>query len=195
MAMVETQVTSDAQRLAESLGELPEPQVKPTLIVISGLPGTGKTYLSKKLAERLQFAVLESDALRKSLFSPPAYSPAESSRLFQAIHLLIEKLLRKGIPIILDATNLSERYRERLYHIAERLDARLILVRVDAPPEVVRRRLEERAKDKEKKSDADWEVFQRMRPTVQKISRNYFSVDTSKDVTPALEKIVKEARR
>ncbi len=195
--MAEIQVVSDAQRLSESLGQLPEPVVKPVFIVVSGLPGTGKSYFCKKLAERLPFIILESDTLRKTLFPAPTYSPPESSRLFQAVHRLIEGLLKKGIPLILDATNLSERYRERLYHIADHLDTKLILVRVEAPPEVVYQRLKARTAEtnSESNSDADWAVFQRMKSSVQQIRRNHFAVDTSRDITPVLDKIVREANK
>ena len=139
--MEHPQLVDDVQRLTESLGQLPEPVVKPAFIVVSGLPGTGKSYFCSRLAERLPFVILESDALRKVLFSPPSYSPKESQYLFQAVHLLIERLLKKGISLILDATNLSERHREYLYNIADRLGVELILVRVEAPPEVVRARM------------------------------------------------------
>jgi len=195
--VAEIQVVSDAKRLSESLGQLPDPVVKPAFIVVSGLPGTGKSYFCSKLAERLPFVILESDALRKTLFPSPIYSSPESSRLFQAIHHLIEALLRKGTPLILDATNLSERYRERLYNIADRLSAKLILVRVEAPPEVVYQRLKARSEEinVERSSDADWAVFQKMKPAVQKISRNHFAVDTSRDITPVLDKIVREVNR
>jgi predicted kinase len=192
-----SQLTSDVERLTKSLGQLPEPLVKPTFIVVSGLPGTGKSYFCGKLAERLPFLTLESDALRKALFSSPRYNQQESSRLFQVIHHLIQRLLTKGIPIILDATNLSERHRERLYNIADRLAFKLILVRVEAPPEVVRERLKARQEkaNPTNKSDADWEVYQRMRTTVQQISRNHYAVDTSRDITPVLDKIAREVRR
>ena len=193
----DNQLISDVQRLTDGFVELPEPVVKPTFIAVSGLPGTGKSYFCSKLVERLPLVVLESDALRKALFSSPSYSSQESSRLFRALHLLIERLLKKGISLILDATNLSERYRERLYNIADRLDVRLILVRVEAPPQVVYERLKTRLEGANpgSKSDADWVVYQRMKPSVQKISRNHYAVDTSKDITPVLDKIVREARR
>ncbi len=183
---------SDVQKLADSLGELPEPVVKPAFITVSGLPGTGKSYFSSKLAERLPFVILESDALRKTLFPSPSYSPEESSRLFRACHRLIEKLLKRGMPVILDSTNLSERYREYLYSIADHLDARLILVRVEAPPEVVHQRLKTRLESPEGNSDADWEVYKKMKPRVQKISRKHYVVDTSRDIDPVLDKIVRE---
>jgi len=191
----DTQLISDVQRLAESLGELPEPVVKPTFIAVSGLPGTGKSYFCSKLVERLPSVTLESDALRKVLFPSPNYSKDENSRLFQACHHLIEKLLRRGVPVILDATNLSERYRERLYNIADRLDVKLILVRVEAPPQVVQERLKTRSENPDSNSNADWEVYKRMKPRVQIIRRNHYAVDTSKDITPVLNKILREAMR
>ena len=75
------------------------------------------------------------------------------------------------------------------------MDVKLILVRVEAPPEVVQERLKARQREPENKSDADWKVYQRMRPTVQKMGRNHYAVDTSKDITPVLDKIVREVRR
>jgi len=195
--MEDSQVISDARIITRDLGPLPEPEAQPSFIVVSGLPGTGKSFFCSKLAGRLPFLVLESDALRKSLFPSPTYTASESSHLFRTIHYLIEGLLRKGIPLILDATNLSEWYRERLYNIAERLKARLILVRVKAPPDLVRERLKARSKRKEEedKSDADWLVYQKMRPAVQKIHRQHYAVDTSRDITPVLDKIVREVNR
>lgn len=190
-------LVSGLQRLTDGLGELPGPVVRPPFVVVSGLPGTGKSYFCTKLAERLPFVILESDALRKTLFSPPSYSPEESAHLFRTLHLLIERLLRKGIPLILDATNLSERDRERLYNIADRLDARLILVRVEAPPQLVYQRLKARKNGGNvgDNSDADWEVYRKMKPSVQKISRRHYVADSSRDITPVLDKVVREASR
>jgi len=186
-----------ARRLVDSIGVLPEAEAQPTLIVVSGLPGTGKSYFCRRLAERLPFIILESDALRKQLLPAPTYSTEESTHLFRAIYQLIEDLLKKGIPIILDATNLEERHRERLYNIAERLNARLILVNVQAPPELVEKRLRKRMERKNVKdnSDADWEVYQKMKATAEKIKRRHFTVDTSKDITTVIDKVVREAKR
>jgi len=189
------QLVSDVQRLKESLGQLPEPVAEPVLIVVSGLPDSGKTYFYNRLAERLALVILESDALRKTLFSSPSHSSQESAALFQAVHLLIEGLLKKGISLILDATNLSERYREYLYNIADRLQVKLVLVCVEAPPEVVYSRLKARSGNPEGKADADWAVYRKMAPSVEQIRRNHYAVDTSRDITPVLDKIVREVDR
>ena len=193
--MKHAQLVSDVQRLTESLGQFPEPVAEPVFIAVSGLPGTGKSYFCSRLAERLPFIILESDALRKAFFLSPSYSRQESSRLFRAVNLLIERLLKRGTSLILDATNLSERYREHLYSIADRLGVKLVLVRVEAPPQVVYERLKARRENPADKSDADWAVYRRMEASVQKIRRNHYAVDTSRDITPVLDKIVREVRR
>jgi len=195
--MEKPQIRQDAQRLRQSLSQLPEPMVKPPFIMVSGLPGSGKSYFCCKLQEHLPFPIVESDALRRVLFSSPDYSLRESNRLFQACHLLIEELLREGIPLIFDATNLIERHREHLYRIADRVGAKLIIVRIDAPMELVRQRLENRSSgaDSFDRSEADWKVYQKMRASVQKIRRNHFAVDTSRDIIPVINKIVREANR
>ena len=187
----------DIAELRQSLNGLPQPQVEPPLIVVSGLPGTGKSVFCCSLAERLSFVILASDALRRILCPSPQYDESENKRLFSACHALIEELLRKGIPVIFDATNLWERHREYLYRAAERAGARLILVWVEAPTEVVRQRLlaREKAAMLQYDSEAGWEVYKKMKPRGEKISRNHFVVDTSHDITAAIDKIVRAAKR
>lgn len=187
----------DVARLRKSLKELPEPQAKPALIVVSGLPGTGKSYFCRQLASRTPLLILESDYLRKVLFPQPTYTVEESAKLFKALHGLISELLCQGISMALDATNLEEKNREKLYSIAERAGARLVVVQVETSPSLAKQRMEERLKDINRKdsSEADWAIYQKMQPSAQKIARRHFVVDTSRDITPVLEKVLRELRR
>jgi predicted kinase len=187
----------DLLKLKESLGTLPEARANPGFVVVSGLPGTGKSFFCKKLAERYAFHIVESDALRKILFPRPDYSPSESARLFTAIHSLIESLLENGVSICFDATNLSERNREYLYRISDRTRARMILISVEVPSAVAYQRLQSRktATVSEGESDADWEVYRQMKPKVEKILRNHLVVDTSRDITPVIDKIIRALNR
>jgi predicted kinase len=187
----------DLEKLRQSLNGLPQPQVEPPLIVVSGLPGTGKSFFCYKLAERLSFLILASDTLRKILFPSPEYSESENKRLFSACHVLIEELLKKGIPVIFDATNLLEHHREYLYRATERARAKLILVWVEAPTEVVRQRLLARKKAAmpQYDSEAGWEVYTKMKPRGEKIARNHLVVDTSQDINAVIDKIVRATKR
>jgi len=69
--MEHPRLDADVERLAGSLGQLNEPVAEPVLVVVSGLPGAGKSYFCSKIAERLFFLILESDLLRKTLFFNP----------------------------------------------------------------------------------------------------------------------------
>ena len=191
------EVIRDVQRLKQGLKELPEPVANPVFVVVSGLPGTGKSYFSRELQERLPSVIVESDSLRKRLFPTPTYSPQESHRLFNACHRLMEEFLSSGIRVILDATNLVEQHRERLYHISQRLRVKLIIVQVEAPRELVLQRLQGRSSgvDSEDNSEAGWSIYQRMRTRAERIRRNYFAVDTSRDITSVIDKVVREAKR
>jgi len=195
--MEQKQLNQDLAKLRENLGLLPEAVAKPGFVVVSGLPGTGKTFFCRKMAEKQPFCILESDTIRKTLFPSPDYSATESARIFAACHSLIEWLLKNGVPVIFDATNLSEHHREHLYRISDKTGARLVLVRVEAPPALAYQRLQARknAAAPEDKSDADWEVYRQMKPRAEKIRRNHFAVDTSRDITPVIDKIIRALNR
>ena len=184
---------TDVRCLREWLGALPEAIARPFLVVLSGLPGTGKTFFCRELVKRVTAVVLESDRLSKVLFPVPDYSPEESARLFGAAHRLTGELLERGIPVIFDATNISEHSREGLCKIAGRLGVKLVLVRVAAAPEVVHQRLS--SSQDRGHSDAGWDVYLMMRQQEERIRRRHFTVDTTEDTQLAVDRIVREINR
>jgi predicted kinase len=191
---VQDQLQEDANRIEQRLRPLPPPHSCAALVVVSGLPGSGKSYFCRRLASRHPLARLDSDALRKSLFDQPTHSPEESRRLFAACHYVLDRLLGSGISALLDATNLREVHRRQLYAIAERHGAKLVLVSLRAPAAVVEGRLAARARraDPEDLSDAGPEVYQRMRSLDEPIARPHIVVDTSADIEPAVQTVLRE---
>lgn len=167
----------------------------PVLIMMSGLPGSGKSYLSQQLAEQLPAVVIESDRVRKALFPQPDYSAQESAIVHRTCQEVIQRLLKKGVRVVFDATNLVEFQRELLYSLAEHSGAHLLIVRTVAPEQVIKERLEERKAKGEGASDADWRVYRRMSKSEQKIRRTHLCIDTSHDIDKAVQKVVRAVRR
>jgi predicted kinase len=190
-------LATDARKLKDSLKDIPEPVANPVFVLVCGLPGAGKSYFSRKLVEKLPGIIVESDAMRRRLWQTPTHSAQESHHLFGALYLLIEELLRGGITIVHDATNLLEQHRNRLYKICERIGVKIIVVWVEAPRAIILERLQGRAMgvDPMDSSEADWSVYERMKTRVERIRRNYFAVDTSCSIEPVINKIVREAKR
>ena len=168
----------------------------PVLLVLTGLPGTGKSYFSKRLQRRLPLLVLESDRLRKVLAPSPTYTAAESARLFSACHLLTEEFLEQGRQILFDATNLTEKFREPLRNIAARCGAPFLVVRCTAPADLVRRRLADRGAGAHPSdySDAGWRIYSRMRPYEEAVKGRHLNLDTSMDILGAEDALVNAVR-
>jgi DegV family protein with EDD domain len=180
----------DLETLRKALGPLPEPVETPALIVLSGLPGAGKSHLAAELARRHPLAVLESDRLRKVLVERPTYSQRESGRLFNACHALLNKLLADGISCLLDATNLREEHRRPLYLIADERGVKLVLVSVTAPPDVARERLASRASAADSHSDADAWVYEQLAGEAEPIAAEHLVVDSTADTASEAERVL-----
>jgi predicted kinase len=188
------QLLEDARRIEEGVQPLPPPTSAPALVVVSGLPGSGKSYFCRRLAARHPIARLESDALRKALFGRPTHSPEESRRLFTACHYVLDGLLGRGISALLDATNLREAHRRQLYDIADRHAAKLVLVSLRTPTALIEKRFAARSRraDPADLSDAGPEVYERMRSEEEPIGRPHIVVDTSTDIEPAIAAVLRE---
>jgi hypothetical protein len=192
--MAETAPASDAdvERILAAVRPDATRRPRPALAVLVGLPASGKSRVAAELRARTGAVVLESDELRRLLFPRRTYRAEESRRLFAAIHAATEQLLREGVSVIVDATNLAQAERAPLYDIAERTGARLSVVLVTAPPELARRRLARRAGTGVTYSEADAQVYERMSRRLEPIQRPHHVVDTSQEIEPVVRAVVRE---
>jgi hypothetical protein len=95
-----------AKKVEEHLANIEETTAWPVLIMLCGLPATGKSYLARRLVEQMPFVIVETDFVRQTLFAPPTYSAQESGQVHRVCHALMEKLLQCGARVVFDATNL-----------------------------------------------------------------------------------------
>lgn len=150
-----------------ALGALEEPGRRPCLVLVGGLPGTGKSTLARGLAERAGFEVIRSDVVRKDLagadgltepFGDAIYTPEWTQRTYAACLAAARQAIFDGRRVILDATFQSERWRQTFLDAARRGGVPGIVLQCTATPDVVRARLRDRSNDV---SDADWAIYQK----------------------------------
>lgn len=166
---------------------------QPLLVAMCGLPGTGKSYFAAKLTGQVPFLVLETDRLRKVLVEHPKYTTGEHRRVFRSCYYLIEEYLSNGYSVLFDATNLNEEFRTYLYDISDFTGAPLAVVQVTAPKDTVRRRLKQRKANRhaDTYSDAGWLIYTRLAPVEEPVRRDHYAVDTSKNIAPVLDQVVR----
>ena len=180
------------EALRDELGRVEPINGGGALVALCGLPGTGKSHFAAALASRIPCQVLGSDRLRKILAPEPRYTREEHARVFRAAHALLESLLAQGHRVVFDATNLTERAREPLRDIADRMGVPLVLVQFDAPPSLVRQRLARRSRGEidDTWSDADWRIYCRLYPGQEPVAGPHLDVDSSRSIEPLVGKLV-----
>ncbi|MFK0246085.1 AAA family ATPase [Amycolatopsis azurea] len=141
------------------------------LILVGGLPGTGKSTIAAGLADRLNASLLQSDRLRKETAGlVPAHRPAEAYRqgLYDSHHTdamyteLVRRateLLALGETVVVDASWTETRHRALAAASAERTSSRLSSIRCQVPEEIASHRIRDR---RDTLSDATVDIARRM---------------------------------
>ncbi len=117
------------------------------IVVFGGLPGTGKTTISKKLATRLQATYLRIDAIEQAIRGALATTDVGAAGYGVAL-ALAEANLGLGTPVVADCVNPVMASRIGWRRLADRMNTRLIEVEIIcSDPLEHRRRVEGRAAD------------------------------------------------
>jgi predicted kinase len=160
----------------------------PSLLIMVGAPGSGKSYLGRTLSTALGAELIQTDAVRKELFPEPRYTSEEASTVYTVCHRRIAAALAGGKCVVFDGTNLRERRRRTLYQLAERARALTLVIVAYASEATIRDRMRFRAAgvDPTDQSDADWNVYLRMRRDTEPVPRPHVIVNTATDPGPVI---------
>ena len=168
------------------------------LVVLAGLPGAGKSTFARRLAPLIDAVIIESDVLRRLLFETPQHAESENKRLFRAIQAVTLRLLLDKRSVIIDATNLREKHRRPYRDIAAPAGARLQVVHLTAPENVILQRLAGRraSPDPHDNSRAYEAVYALLEQQEEAPRGPHLRIDTSDPVAidAALRKLVDEGR-
>lgn len=146
---------------------------QPTLLIMHGLSGSGKTHISQKLLQELGLIRLRSDAERKRLAGLPAdhsaasdpgtglYSESQNELTYARLARLTESVLDAGFDVIVDATFSRLADRQRFAQLAQSKGCGFGILDCQASVETLRARIEKRQAEGHDASDADLHVLEK----------------------------------
>jgi len=164
----------------------------PGLIILYGLPGSGKSYFAQLAAERCNAVILNSDQNRRAIVEGTLlYDGPENQRLFKALNRRVEELLDLGQVVIFDSSGLRDWIRNPLERIAQ--DRNLIPIRVhlDPPEEIILHRLANGQPPPDPANGAKtWrDVYEWMLPGWQPIVEHHLHLANPASVHPAADTV------
>lgn len=154
------------------LGHLEASEVQ--LVLVGGLPGTGKSALATGLADSKGWVLERSDVVRKELAGLPPTSRQEapygeglySEEMTDATYAELLRragaALRRGESVVIDASWTADRRRKAASELASETSSRLVELCCDAPLAVMARRIAERRERADDPSDADLAIAEAM---------------------------------
>lgn len=160
-----------------------------SLLVMVGLPGTGKSLIVQYLIESIPAAVISTDNVRRYMRNNPTYTAAEMMFVYQVCHKVIELRLSRGQRVIFDGTNHAAARRQHLFDIAKKQEALLTVCQVQASEAVIRERLLSRKSGDRRDgdmSDAGWSVYQWMVAAQEPIVHDHLILDTTSNAADEL---------
>jgi adenylylsulfate kinase len=164
------------------------------LIIMAGLPGTGKTTLARAVARRVGGIVLDKDALRAAL-SPPEmieYSTTQDdfvvTLMLQAAAYLLDGEPRRVV--VLDGRPFARKYQvEAVVRVAERHAWEWRLVECVAPDQTVKRRLA-RSRQTHPAANRTFALYQKMKIAWEAIRREKIVVATNVPLKVSVQQVL-----
>jgi uncharacterized protein len=179
IAAIRSADSPEAASQARSLLELCRSHVRSSevlLVIVGGLPATGKSTVAAALGESFDWTTLVADRVRKELtgvglnpapapFGQGIYSPAWTAATYAELFERATVSLQHGESVVIDASFIDARRRRQAREVAWSTSSRLVELRCDADAELCEKRLRERPHDREHLSDADAQIAARMAET------------------------------
>ena len=141
----------------------------PLLVLVTGLPCSGKTGVASRLSEELALPMLAKDDIKEALFDALGYGGRERSlelshAAYTVLYRQVRRLLSAGLSLIAESNFDPEKAARQLAGIRADLPFRLLQIQCHAAGPVLVKRFRQRMERGRHPGHADRELFAEIRP-------------------------------
>ena len=139
------------------------------LVLIIGLPGTGKTTFANALEQEIGAVHLNSDIIRTTSGRRGKYDASSKAAVYKELYDRAEELLDQQRDVVVDATLYKEVLRQPFEKLAKKYKTSIKWIELKADEAVIK----ERVSKKRKYSEADFEVYLKIKAVFEPLSQNH----------------------
>lgn len=136
------------------------------IVIVFGLPGSGKSYFARALAAALDCPLISSDAVRQQMQQNGRYDDQTKTAVYQEMLSLMEAGIKEHKSLLLDATFYKAGIRKLFIDKAGELDYPIYFIEIRAADETIKTRLSNKRPD----SEADFDVYLKIKPQFEQLT-------------------------
>jgi len=154
------------------------------IVIVFGLPGSGKSYFASRLAEKIGAGYANSERIRKERIAKRTYSEKEKAAVYAVMLEEMKQAVDENRSLVLDATFHKDETRQLFIQQMKEKEG-IVFIEVRAKEVIVRERL----KKERPYSDADFNVYKLIQQHWEPMSKSHLLLEsTDENIDDMLQK-------
>jgi predicted kinase len=141
-------------------------------VLVCGLPGTGKTFFGRLLAQKIKALHLSSDSIRNDLMPIHLYDDLSKMEVYQTMLVRMEEAIKVKTNTVLDATFYKADIRHLFKEKAAAMHSKLCFIEIRASDAVIKERINRKRQD----SDADFKVYLQIKEAFEPLQEAHLTL-------------------
>ncbi len=146
------------------------------VIIVYGLPGSGKSYFASRLAKTIDADYVNSDRVRKEMYASRTYSPQEKESVYNEMLVRMKEAVQQNRHVVLDGT-FHKRDTRKLFIKEMEEKGGIYFIEVQADENITSKRL----KKERPYSEADFEVYKLIREDNEPLTDPHLLLQSTDD--------------
>lgn len=146
------------------------------IVIVFGLPGSGKSFFASRLAKMIDADYINSDRIRKEMFKRRTYSEQEKTAVYNAMLEKMRDAIDQRKNLVLDATFHKNETRKLFLQEIKGKD-KIYFMKVWTAENIARERL----KESRPYSEADYEVYKLIRQHWEALNEPHLMLESTNE--------------
>jgi predicted kinase len=158
------------------------------ILIVFGLPGTGKSYFAKHIAEEVEAVHLNTDVVRKKSGLQGQYDEKTKETVYELLLKEMTAHVSEKRNVIVDGTFQKRKTRDRFLDKSKQLGQQVFFIEMKAGDETVKQRM----KSEREYSEADYQVYLRIKHSFEPMEQAHLVLWSDKE---DIDELVKQAKK